>query len=735
SRVSVSQTICLSVCQSVSLLVSTTAGFTTGPLDGSKPPQYVTAAAGFLVTGSDVEHGDEEYLDNRDRFPPGYVTPTDDQKDDDKLELILFIVLPVCLAVVAFIVVAILVRCLRKRKAVKQARRRVVPDLWIHHSQELPLYALQCPLAEHTTDQLVHPKADFSTICEVLQTYIPQSPKELHLQKGEFLKVVEKDSNGWCRGVMGTDIGWFPGSFVTEIRTASLIEVSEEETEKETPTLQRLKPRVSSFMIKKRVSKDIPDSYDPNNPISTSHSELADTISLPRSRTSTAGSSSVGDSDHPRFQHRSPSILLDIPARLYNAHSEQRLSIGSLSHGRDNNNNNNTNNNTSNNNHNSNSNNNQQRRMSSRRIEPPSLLLQIPSQSRALTPLPRPTRPAPPPPPSRKPVQSVSPSPSSPSPVTDTTPISPPVTPIILQKPVIAPIGAITTTTTTAASAVLTTKPTTPTTTIMTTIPQTAETSSTTTTTTAAATTMPSTIMLSAPKTAAKPTKATTPTIMSKTPQFITTTTTAAPVVATTTTMQNVIPSPTIPQTAAATTTQTTAAAVTTTTAATTTSKAAPTIPTIPSIAALIGIESNKIATTSPITTTGKAIKTTIMIPPPSPTLPPPPSPPPPSPPPPPPPDSLLETDLAPGLPNQSDLVNLISAPLIEPPEHLLVPSKVIKDRNTTGMTLPSGLLGNGTINQTDVLTEPLIQPSTQCLPLSQSDSQKNQRAPDTCET
>ncbi|XP_052828262.1 uncharacterized protein LOC106868072 isoform X1 [Octopus bimaculoides] len=334
----------------------------------------------------------------------------------DNWKLILFIVLPVCLAVVAFIVVAILVRCLRRRKAAKQARR-VIPDLWIHHSQELPLYAVECPLSDQPNEQLPSPKADLSTICEVLQSYVPQSPKELHLEKGEFLKVVEKDCNGWCRGVMGTDIGWFPGSYVKEIRTASLIEASEEETERETPTLQRLKPRVSSFMIKKRVSKDIQDNnfHIDDQQMSRSHSELTDTISLPRSRTSTAGSSSVGEAEHIRFQQRSPSILLDIPGRLQNGYADQRLSVGSLSQNqRDNNNN-------------------AQRRLSSRRVEPPSLLLQIPIQGRT-TPLLRPTRPAPPPPPSRKPIRSVSPSSTATSPLTETTPITP-LTPTLLQTP------------------------------------------------------------------------------------------------------------------------------------------------------------------------------------------------------------------------------------------------------------------------------------------------------------
>ncbi|XP_036364184.1 uncharacterized protein LOC115218265 isoform X2 [Octopus sinensis] len=247
---------------------------------------------------------------------------------------------------------------LRQPPVQRKTARRVIPDLWIHHSQELPLYAVECPLGDQPNEQLPSPKA------------------------------------------------------------ASLIEASEEETEKETPTLQRLKPRVSSFMIKKRVSKDIQDNYyldDQQNQMSRSHSELTDTISLPRSRTSTAGSSSVGEGEHIRFQQRSPSILLDIPGRLQNGYTDQRLSVGSLSQNqRDNNNN-------------------AQRRLSSRRVEPPSLLLQIPIQGRT-TPLLRPTRPAPPPPPSRKPIRSVSPSSTATSPLTETTPITP-LTPTLLQTP------------------------------------------------------------------------------------------------------------------------------------------------------------------------------------------------------------------------------------------------------------------------------------------------------------
>lgn len=372
---------------------TTTTTTTTGsPGTTSPPPNVVTAV--LLATGSDAAIGADSFAHAGipDRTGPARgangspnITTTESPMEDDQPKLILYIVLPVCLAVIAFVLVAVAVRCMRRRKAANQARNET-PDLWIRHSQELPLYSVDTTLP-HTQQELsISPKTDLSTICEVLQTYVPQSPRELQLVKGEFLKIVEKDPKGWCRGVIGSHIGWFPGSFVKEIRTASLIEASDDEMdEEETTPPERLKPRVSSFMIKKRVLKPEENGQIPNDEeskiLSRSHSEFGDIISLPRSRASTAGSSIYDDPDYVRFQQRSPACRLSIPDRFRNGSIDFRLGHPLL-------------NNTSDNPYPI------QRRMGPRRSEPISLLLQVPPSVR--TNPPRPTRPAPPPPPSRK---------------------------------------------------------------------------------------------------------------------------------------------------------------------------------------------------------------------------------------------------------------------------------------------------------------------------------------------
>lgn len=364
---------------------TTTTTTTTGsPGTTSPPPNVVTAV--LLDTGSDAAIGADSFAHAGipDRTGPARgangspnITTTESPMEDDQPKLILYIVLPVCLAVIAFVLVAVAVRCMRRRKAANQARNET-PDLWIRHSQELPLYSVD--------------------------TTLPHTQQELSISP----------------------------------KTASLIEASDDEMdEEETTPPERLKPRVSSFMIKKRVLKPEENGQIPNDEesriLSRSHSEFGDIISLPRSRASTAGSSIYDDPDYVRFQRRSPACRLSIPDRFRNGSIDFRLGPPLL-------------NNTSDNPYPI------QRRMGPRRSEPISLLLQVPPSAR--TNPPRPTRPAPPPPPSRKSAvitSTVAPSIATSSPV-DTTAgesVATSPTPVTTSE---AGITSTTTTTTAAAT-------------------------------------------------------------------------------------------------------------------------------------------------------------------------------------------------------------------------------------------------------------------------------------------
>lgn len=366
---------------------TTTTTTTTGsPGTTSPPPNVVTAV--LLDTGSDAAIGADSFAHAGipDRTGPARgangspnITTTESPMEDDQPKLILYIVLPVCLAVIAFVLVAVAVRCMRRRKAANQARNET-PDLWIRHSQELPLYSVD--------------------------TTLPHTQQELSISP----------------------------------KTASLIEASDDEMdEEETTPPERLKPRVSSFMIKKRVLKPEENGQIPNDEesriLSRSHSEFGDIISLPRSRASTAGSSIYDDPDYVRFQQRSPACRLSIPDRFRNGSIDFRLGPPLL-------------NNTSDNPYPI------QRRMGPRRSEPISLLLQVPPSAR--TNPPRPTRPAPPPPPSRKSAvitSTVAPSIATSSPV-DTTAgesVATSPTPVTTSE---AGITSTTTTTTTAAATI-----------------------------------------------------------------------------------------------------------------------------------------------------------------------------------------------------------------------------------------------------------------------------------------
>ena len=49
--------------------------------------------------------------------------------------------------------------------------------------------------------------------------YQPTRDDELALQKGQMVKVLEKSSDGWWKGEIGMERGWFPSNYVENCQT------------------------------------------------------------------------------------------------------------------------------------------------------------------------------------------------------------------------------------------------------------------------------------------------------------------------------------------------------------------------------------------------------------------------------------------------------------------------------------------------------------------------------------
>ncbi|VDP71699.1 unnamed protein product [Echinostoma caproni] len=64
-------------------------------------------------------------------------------------------------------------------------------------------------------------------ICQALFAYPASQPDELSIERGDKIRVLEKSSDGWWRGVLVTEgrpalMGWFPSNYVTLDLTKNL---------------------------------------------------------------------------------------------------------------------------------------------------------------------------------------------------------------------------------------------------------------------------------------------------------------------------------------------------------------------------------------------------------------------------------------------------------------------------------------------------------------------------------
>uniref|UniRef100_A0A914CNW7 SH3 domain-containing protein n=1 Tax=Acrobeloides nanus TaxID=290746 RepID=A0A914CNW7_9BILA len=57
-----------------------------------------------------------------------------------------------------------------------------------------------------------------------INPYVPQEDDKLQLNKGDFVKILEKSPDGWWRGEANGHSGWFPSSYVEEISDKPAIE-------------------------------------------------------------------------------------------------------------------------------------------------------------------------------------------------------------------------------------------------------------------------------------------------------------------------------------------------------------------------------------------------------------------------------------------------------------------------------------------------------------------------------
>ncbi|XP_041356580.1 uncharacterized protein LOC121373867 [Gigantopelta aegis] len=156
----------------------------------------------------------------------------------------LYIVIPVCLVVLLMLVILVIM-CHRWRKQVKKVYEEPPPDLWVNsHTEMAVLPAASTSTVPGIQVDNIAPFNPGDTLCCVVHPFPAQLENQISLREGDIIKILEKEENGWWRGVNQTgESGWFPGSYV---ETARYVPRLDDEKKK--------KSRVSSFLLKKKDS-------------------------------------------------------------------------------------------------------------------------------------------------------------------------------------------------------------------------------------------------------------------------------------------------------------------------------------------------------------------------------------------------------------------------------------------------------------------------------------------------
>ncbi|XP_070197383.1 serine-rich adhesin for platelets-like [Littorina saxatilis] len=172
----------------------------------------------------------------------------------------LVIVLPVCLVllVVIGIIVVMSLLCFRRKKKKKGKKNR--DDLWV---EPVTLHVPPISLADIPASPPV-PSLTYATVQNKTETdsgddplylvvheFLSQNDTQVSLTPGDVISVKEKADTGWWRGGVhgGDKMGWFPSTFVVPYTQEAVHALSPEGG---TKTEQTPKPRISSFLIRKK---------------------------------------------------------------------------------------------------------------------------------------------------------------------------------------------------------------------------------------------------------------------------------------------------------------------------------------------------------------------------------------------------------------------------------------------------------------------------------------------------
>ncbi|KAK6173165.1 hypothetical protein SNE40_016673 [Patella caerulea] len=177
---------------------------------------------------------------------------------------VLYIALPVSFIIILIVVIASLLG-FNKRKKKRWTMRSDSRDLWMNPVSDISLPSnsitsnnVSSQPTEQPTEQSTQSTATVNNkniaeldskgikIYRVVYPFDATLETQISLQKDDVVSVTEQAENGWFRGEVLGKTGWFPSSYVEEIKPPTLLEKMENES-----SLKK-KSRVTSFLLKKK---------------------------------------------------------------------------------------------------------------------------------------------------------------------------------------------------------------------------------------------------------------------------------------------------------------------------------------------------------------------------------------------------------------------------------------------------------------------------------------------------
>ncbi|XP_050415356.1 dynamin-binding protein isoform X2 [Patella vulgata] len=173
---------------------------------------------------------------------------------------VLYIALPVSFIIILIVLIASFVGY-NKRKKKRFTMRSDSRDLWMNPVSDISLQpnsissnnvggqSTEQPTQSTTTvnnKNIAELDSKGIKIYRVVYPFDATLETQISLQKDDVVSVTEQAENGWFRGEVLGKTGWFPSSYVEEIKPPTLLEKMENES-----SLKK-KSRVTSFLLKKK---------------------------------------------------------------------------------------------------------------------------------------------------------------------------------------------------------------------------------------------------------------------------------------------------------------------------------------------------------------------------------------------------------------------------------------------------------------------------------------------------